>query len=318
MEKFYNFWYNFDSWREYSYLDEEDKQTGQDRVERKWIERQNKVERQKKKKEEMIRIRQLVDNAYACDSRILKFKEDAKTKKLMEKKAKEAARKQKQEEEERSRKEEEYMRLKKEREEEEKLKEKREQERKEKDAIKKQRKKNKKLLESFFEDNNYFAVNDKEKIMHVQELNKIFLTFDNEELTEFREKIVSTTNSPEESKQMFLLKINHMHSNRLNQEKPKVINSTQDINDNSKENENNSTKTWSPEDLQLLIKGVNLFPAGTQDRWDVIAAFVNQHTISNNKNRKAREVLAKAKDLSKIGKKTIKTIIYLALSVSNK
>lgn len=30
VEKFYSFWYHFDSWREYSYLDEEDKESGQE------------------------------------------------------------------------------------------------------------------------------------------------------------------------------------------------------------------------------------------------------------------------------------------------
>jgi len=30
VESFYTFWYNFDSWREYSYLDEEDKESGQE------------------------------------------------------------------------------------------------------------------------------------------------------------------------------------------------------------------------------------------------------------------------------------------------
>lgn len=29
VESFYNFWFNFDSWREYSYLDEEEKEKGQ-------------------------------------------------------------------------------------------------------------------------------------------------------------------------------------------------------------------------------------------------------------------------------------------------
>lgn len=30
VERFYSFWYEFESWREYSYLDEEDKESGQE------------------------------------------------------------------------------------------------------------------------------------------------------------------------------------------------------------------------------------------------------------------------------------------------
>lgn len=59
VENFYQFWYDFSSWREYSYLDEEDKDKGQDRDERRWIDKQNKTMRIKRKKEEMARIRQL-------------------------------------------------------------------------------------------------------------------------------------------------------------------------------------------------------------------------------------------------------------------
>jgi hypothetical protein len=32
VERFYSFWYNFESWREYSYLDEEEKEQGQGQV----------------------------------------------------------------------------------------------------------------------------------------------------------------------------------------------------------------------------------------------------------------------------------------------
>merc|ERR1711997_359306 len=47
-------------------------------------------------------------------------------------------------------------------------------------------------------------------------------------------------------------------------------------------------------ELQLLIKSVNLFPAGTVNRWEVCAEFINQHS---NNQRSAKEVLAKAKDM---------------------
>lgn len=91
VEKFYAFWYEFDSWREFSYLDEEEKEKGADREERRWIEKQNKVARAKLKKEEMARIRTLVDLAYTHDPRIQRFKQEDKDKKLAAKRAKQVS-----------------------------------------------------------------------------------------------------------------------------------------------------------------------------------------------------------------------------------
>merc|ERR1719215_1788031 len=81
INELYGFWYEFDSWREFSYKDEESKETATDRDERRWIDKQNKAARLKLKKEEVIRIRKLVDNAYACDPRIQKLKNEEKAKK---------------------------------------------------------------------------------------------------------------------------------------------------------------------------------------------------------------------------------------------
>ena len=53
--RFYKFWYEFESWREFSYLDEEDKEKGSDRDERRWIEKNNRIERAERKREEMRR-----------------------------------------------------------------------------------------------------------------------------------------------------------------------------------------------------------------------------------------------------------------------
>merc|ERR1711972_774991 len=65
----------------------------------------------------------------------------------------------------------------------------------------------------------------------------------------------------------------------------------------SKSTEGGKSKSnveWNTEELQLLIKSVNLFPAGTVNRWEVCAEFINQHS-SNTKT--AKEVLAKAKEM---------------------
>merc|ERR1719419_1900504 len=55
---------------------------------------------------------------------------------------------------------------------------------------------------------------------------------------------------------------------------------------------------WGAEEMQALIKAVNLFPAGTASRWEVIANFLEQH-VSGSK-RTAKEVLNKAKELQKM------------------
>ncbi|KAK9892938.1 hypothetical protein WA026_022813 [Henosepilachna vigintioctopunctata] len=91
VERFYSFWYDFKSWREYSYEDEEDKEKCTDRDERRYVDKLNKAERLRKKKEEMVRIRSLVDMAYSNDPRIAKFKQEDKDRKLAAKRAKQTA-----------------------------------------------------------------------------------------------------------------------------------------------------------------------------------------------------------------------------------
>merc|ERR1712096_514115 len=51
---------------------------------------------------------------------------------------------------------------------------------------------------------------------------------------------------------------------------------------------------WDTDELQLLIKSINLFPAGTVNRWEVCAEFINQHSSNQ---RTAKEVIAKAKEM---------------------
>lgn len=90
----YEFWYNTKSWREFGFHldpDEDDPEQAQSRDEKRWREQQLKNSRKKKKTAENARLLKLIDNAYASDPRIRKFKEDAK-------KAKEDAKRKKEEE----------------------------------------------------------------------------------------------------------------------------------------------------------------------------------------------------------------------------
>merc|ERR1719342_493098 len=101
VDKFYSFWFEFSSWREYSYLDEEDKEKAGDKWERREIDKINKAQRKEKKAEETKRIRKLVDNAYNSDPRIARFRKEEMEEKAAKKKAKADQAKARREEEER-------------------------------------------------------------------------------------------------------------------------------------------------------------------------------------------------------------------------
>uniref|UniRef100_A0A8C9LIN4 DnaJ homolog subfamily C member 2 n=1 Tax=Piliocolobus tephrosceles TaxID=591936 RepID=A0A8C9LIN4_9PRIM len=243
---FYSFWYNFDSWREFSYLDEEEKEKAECRDERRWIEKQNRATRAQRKKEEMNRIRTLVDNAYSCDPRIKKFKEEEKAKKEAEKKAKAEAKRKEQEAKEKQRQAElEAARLAKEKEEEE-VRQQALLAKKEKDLQKKAIKK------------------ERQKLRNSCKIEEI-----NEQIRKEKEEAEA-----------------RMRQASKNTEK-------------STGGGGNGSKNWSEDDLQLLIKAVNLFPAGTNSRWEVIANYMNIHSSSGVK-RTAKDVIGKAKSLQKL------------------
>ncbi|SBT82505.1 DNA-binding chaperone, putative [Plasmodium ovale] len=68
---FYDFWYNFINWRDFSYQNEYDYEEAECREERRWMERENKKIQKKASKAENLRIIKLVDLAYNNDPRII-------------------------------------------------------------------------------------------------------------------------------------------------------------------------------------------------------------------------------------------------------
>uniref|UniRef100_A0A2K5L845 DnaJ homolog subfamily C member 2 n=1 Tax=Cercocebus atys TaxID=9531 RepID=A0A2K5L845_CERAT len=283
VDVFYSFWYNFDSWREFSYLDEEEKEKAECRDERRWIEKQNRATRAQRKKEEMNRIRTLVDNAYSCDPRIKKFKEEEKAKKEAEKKAKAEAKRKEQEAKEKQRQAElEAARLAKEKEEEE-VRQQALLAKKEKDLQKKAIKKERQKLRNSCKTWNHFSDNEAERVKMMEEVEKLCdrLELDHKALARKRiEEINEQIRKEKEEAEA------RMRQASKNTEK-------------STGGGGNGSKNWSEDDLQLLIKAVNLFPAGTNSRWEVIANYMNIHSSSGVK-RTAKDVIGKAKSLQKL------------------
>ncbi|QRW13229.1 DnaJ domain protein [Ceratobasidium sp. AG-Ba] len=107
VEEFYNFWYNFDSWRSFEYLDKEVNEGSDSRDDKRYTDKKNRAERTRRKKEDNTRLRTLVDTAMSLDPRIKRIKQEEKEAREAKKRAKSglppapsASDKKKQEEEE--------------------------------------------------------------------------------------------------------------------------------------------------------------------------------------------------------------------------
>jgi DnaJ homolog subfamily C member 2 len=109
VEAFYHFWYNFDSWRSFEYLDKEVNE-GSDkyvpffpsrvttsltstfsRDDKRYTEKKNKAERARRKKEDTARLRNIVDVALSVDPRIKRIKQEEKEEKEAKRKNKAGA-----------------------------------------------------------------------------------------------------------------------------------------------------------------------------------------------------------------------------------
>jgi len=88
VNNFYDFWFSFKSWRDFTYLDEHKSDDSTDRYTKRENERKNKKLREGKKKEEMARVRKLVEDAMGKDARMVRIKAEAQAEAKARKQAK--------------------------------------------------------------------------------------------------------------------------------------------------------------------------------------------------------------------------------------
>ncbi|KAI9781248.1 MAG: hypothetical protein M1816_002431 [Peltula sp. TS41687] len=190
VEAFYNFWYNFDSWRSFEYDDEDVPDDNENRDQKRYIERKNNAARKKKKTEDTARLRRIVDDALSLDERIRKFRQQERAHKDRRRVEKEALTKRLAEEAAKAKEEQDRLQ----REKEELAKVERAEGKKVKEAAKNAAKKNKRALKSSVKDVNYFyegegnpspAVID--RVLNEVEL--IMAKVDNEELAMLAAKL---------------------------------------------------------------------------------------------------------------------------------
>ncbi|EKM78545.1 hypothetical protein AGABI1DRAFT_121584 [Agaricus bisporus var. burnettii JB137-S8] len=78
VEGFYDFWYNFDSWRSFEWWDKEVNEGSDNRDDKRYTEKKNKSERARRKKEDTAKLRGLVDLTLGLDPRIKRIKQEEK------------------------------------------------------------------------------------------------------------------------------------------------------------------------------------------------------------------------------------------------
>ncbi|KAF9447044.1 DnaJ-domain-containing protein [Macrolepiota fuliginosa MF-IS2] len=78
VEGFYDFWYNFDSWRSFEWWDKEINEGSDNRDDKRYTEKKNKSERARRKKEDTAKLRGLVDLTLGLDPRIKRIKQEEK------------------------------------------------------------------------------------------------------------------------------------------------------------------------------------------------------------------------------------------------
>ncbi|KAK2783194.1 hypothetical protein FQN52_000408 [Onygenales sp. PD_12] len=189
VEEFYNFWYNFDSWRTFEYEDEDVPDDNENRDHKRHVERKNANARRKKKSEDIARLRRLVDDALAADERIKKFRKAERANKDKRRLEKEAEAKRLAEEKEAARVEEERQK----KEAEDAAKVEKAEGKKAKEAAKNAAKKNKRVLKGSVKDVNYFAEGGDASAAQVDgvlnDVDVIIGKISNEELAELAGKL---------------------------------------------------------------------------------------------------------------------------------
>ncbi|GMS96243.1 hypothetical protein PENTCL1PPCAC_18418 [Pristionchus entomophagus] len=308
VEFFYNFWFDWDSWREFSYLDEEDKEKGEDRWERREMEKMNKAERERRRKDEMKRIRKLVEMAYAKDPRISQFKKDDKDTKERAKLDKQRAAREKIAEEERQKKEEEERIKKAKEEEQKKAKEEKEAEKAKKNELKKALSEQRKRLRTMAEGNKYWTGIDvgEEVVKMMERIEKICFQTTIDDLTALCDRIEKIELDDD------VIAVFDELDGIKTVKKVKVETKSE----KEEKDKENQKITWSSDENALLIKATNLYPAGTVDRWSVVAEYVNEHRKDKSgRPKKDKEVIQQAKLVQALGLKAVENVTEAACTV---
>lgn len=292
VDNFYNFWYTFKSWREFPHADEFDLEQAESRDHKRWMERQNAKLAEKARKEEYVRIRSLVDNAYKRDPRILKRKEVEKAEKQRKKEAKYLAKKLQEEEaariaeEERRRKEEEEKRA-----------------AEAASLQKKAKEKEKKLLRkerTRLRTSSGSVVSQHLLDLSGDDVESLCMSLDIEQLRSLCDRMEHTEGLEQAKVLRDALGYNSDSKGKKVDEHTPQQNGSVVANGNVPLSSfEKKEKPWSKEEIELLRKGMHKYPKGTSRRWEVVSEYIGTGRSVEEILKATKTVLLQKPDTAK-------------------
>ncbi|KAE9591906.1 hypothetical protein Lal_00038797 [Lupinus albus] len=295
VDNFYNFWYSFKSWREFPHDDDFDLEQAESRDHKRWMERQNAKLSEKARKEETVRIRALVDNAYKRDPRILRRKEEEKAAKQKKKQAKHLAKKLQEEEaariaeEERRRKEEEDKKAAEVASQLKKVKE------KEKKLLRKERARLRTLSGPILSQHLLeISEDDVEKLcmsLAIDQLRGLCEKMEGKPVMEQAEVLKDALGGEKDVVQ----KDNNNPKPAIQQNGSVKSNGSASLLSNIEKKE----KPWNKEEIELLRKGMLKYPKGTSRRWEVISEYIGTGRSVEEIMKATKTVLLQKPDSAK-------------------
>ncbi|CAM9185323.1 unnamed protein product [Chrysoparadoxa australica] len=294
VRKFYEYWLNFESWRDFTLqAAEHNLDDAEDRQHKRWMTKENEKKNRESKKKEMKRVSALVENARACDPRIKKARDEEQAAKKERQEAREKERNDRIEEERRMK--EEKLRL--ETEAEEKRKQDARAAKEKKDALRQEMRKCRKQLRAKCAEVGMSSVSEADvefccESMDWETLKRACHCVDDEvsELAAFampllKEMIASARGSLADAEKA------------KSDARAAELDKLREIERQREEARKVKARPWSEEERSMLAKAATRFPAGSQNRWETISNFITQ-SLRLEVPREREDCIAKFQELN--------------------
>nr|BAJ99217.1 predicted protein [Hordeum vulgare subsp. vulgare] len=291
-EQFYEFWYSFKSWRDFSFEDEYNVDDAESREEKRWMERQNDRERKRYKKEEASNIFKLTEIAERNDPRVKKRRAEAAEAKKAAKNSQKDSKKAAKAEAEKAANEERERKA-----QEDKLKAEQEEKNKKDKAERTKamataKRKLRSLTNRYSEQNPETGFGptaeeieqlcNKCELETILAINTALLANGSDAVDLFNQEMIKLTGKPSTPSSSPVV---------VKKAAPAPTTKPQD----TKTADDTKSRPWNEEELSLLSKGLHRYPGGAVNRWENIAEMMGN-------TRTVKEIIAKTKEGKTVAK----------------